>query len=64
MSTLSPKEFRLYVKAMAEEYKETNCIVQENKELYDDLHFFTFQTPYVPVINFCMKLRALFLSKL
>ena len=37
MSTLSPKEFRLYVKAMAEEYKETNYIVQEDKDLYDDL---------------------------
>ena len=37
MSTLSPKEFRLYVKTMAEEYKETNQVVQKDKELYDDL---------------------------
>lgn len=39
MSTLSPKEFRLFVKTMTEEYKETNCIEQkqEDKELYDDL---------------------------
>ena len=42
MSTLSPKEFRLFIRTMAEEYKEIepNQVVQEDnyfKELYDDL---------------------------
>ena len=46
MSTLSPKEFRLFIKTMAEEYKELDCVEKEKekeqeynyfKELYDDL---------------------------
>ena len=43
MSTLSPKEFRLFIKTMAEEYKEIEPDhveqkqEQENKDLYDDL---------------------------
>jgi hypothetical protein len=42
MSTLSPKEFKLFVKTMAEEYKEIehDYVKQEQEqeqELYDDL---------------------------
>ena len=43
MSTLSPKEFILFIKTMAEEYKEIEPDhveqkqEQENKDLYDDL---------------------------
>ena len=40
MSALSPKEFRLFIKTITEEYKDSDCVEQEDnyfKELYDDL---------------------------
>ena len=39
MSALSPKEFRLFIKTITEEYKDSDCVEQEDnyfKELYDD----------------------------